>query len=78
LFLIISLGLALVNRTPGGSGVEAAGRELSTEEAGTNWVEEEFNPNLELLPESEFLLEDVLQNYDTLPSDEILEGGAAE
>ena len=29
LFLVISLGLALINRGPGGSGVEAAGRALS-------------------------------------------------
>jgi preprotein translocase subunit SecG len=43
LFLIVSLGLALLNRTPGGSGVEAAGRQLSTEAAGSNWLEEELN-----------------------------------
>ena len=36
LFLIISLGLALVNRTPAGSGVEAAGRAL-TPDTGANW-----------------------------------------
>jgi preprotein translocase subunit SecG len=44
LFLIISLGLALLNRTPGGSGVEAAGRRLSTDAAGNNWLDEELNP----------------------------------
>src|SRR5215469_573902 len=44
LFLIISLGLALLSRTPSGSGVEEEGRRLSTEEAGSNWVEEELNP----------------------------------
>jgi preprotein translocase subunit SecG len=43
LFLVISLGLALLNRTPGGSGVEAAGRELSGEAAGSNWLENELN-----------------------------------
>jgi preprotein translocase subunit SecG len=32
LFLILSLGLALINRNPVGRGVEAAGRELSSEE----------------------------------------------
>ena len=38
LFLVLSLGLALLNRTPGASGVEAAARELVTEEAGdSNW-----------------------------------------
>jgi len=44
LFLIISLGLALLSRTPGGSGVEEAGRALSTEAGSVNWLEEEFNP----------------------------------
>jgi preprotein translocase subunit SecG len=43
LFLIISLGLALLNRTPGGSGVPDAGRELSTEAAGSNWLDEMLN-----------------------------------
>ncbi len=44
IFLIVSLGLALLNRTPGGRGVEAAGRELSTEVSGENWLEEAMNP----------------------------------
>jgi preprotein translocase subunit SecG len=44
LFLIISLGLALLSRTPSGRGVELEGRLLSTEETGTSWVEEELNP----------------------------------
>jgi preprotein translocase subunit SecG len=44
LFLIISLGLALLSRTPGGSGVEEAGRDLSTDVVGPNWVDEELNP----------------------------------
>jgi len=39
LFLIISFGLALVNRTPGGSGVEQAGRELAPE-TRTEWWNE--------------------------------------
>jgi preprotein translocase subunit SecG len=42
LFLIISLGLALINRTPGG-GVEAQGRQLSTSTEGPGWVDEELN-----------------------------------
>jgi len=42
LFLVISLGLALLNRTPGGSGVEAAGRELSGEAAVSNWLDDEL------------------------------------
>ena len=44
LFLIVSLGLALLSRTPGGTGVEAEGRRLSTEATG-NWLEEELNPS---------------------------------
>jgi preprotein translocase subunit SecG len=43
LFLVISLSLALLNRSPGGTGVESAGRELSSEQAGTNWLDEELN-----------------------------------
>ena len=43
LFLIISLGLALLNRTPGGTGVEKAGRELSGEAAASNWLDDELN-----------------------------------
>ena len=46
LFLVISLGLALLNRTPGASGVEAAGAELSGEAATSNWLETELNPQV--------------------------------
>jgi preprotein translocase subunit SecG len=51
LFLIISLGLALLNRTPGGSGVEAAGRELSSEAAASNWLDDELNTQSQFIPE---------------------------
>jgi len=47
LFLVISLGLALLNRTPGASGVEAAGAELSNEAATSNWLETELNPQIQ-------------------------------
>jgi preprotein translocase subunit SecG len=56
LFLVISLGLALLNRTPGGTGVEAAGRELSNEAISTDWLEEELNPRapqVDFAPEEE-------------------------
>jgi preprotein translocase subunit SecG len=43
LFLILSLGLALVNKSSNGSGVEAAGRQLSTQDGGTTWVDEAIN-----------------------------------
>jgi len=52
LFLIISLGLALLNRTPGGRGVEAAGQELSVDAETTNWLEEELGPGINIEPES--------------------------
>ena len=63
LFLIISLGLALLNRTPGGTGVEAAGRELSGDISGANWLEEELNPQ-PLMPESDFIFnfDDFMEN----------------
>ena len=40
LFLVISLGLAIMNRSPAGSGVEAAGRRLAPE-TGTEWFLED-------------------------------------
>ena len=74
LFLIISLGLALLNRTPGGTGVEAAGRELSSEAAVTDWLEEELNPRIEVAPENEIILD----NFGDFSGNEVLETGAAE
>jgi preprotein translocase subunit SecG len=47
LFLVLSLGLALLNRGPGTSGVEAEGRRLGTEASGANWLDEELNPQTE-------------------------------
>ena len=44
MFLVISFGLALLSRTPGGTGVEEEAMRIRTEETGTNWVEEELNP----------------------------------
>ena len=46
LFLILSLGLALINRTPGDKGVEKAGIESNREE-GSNWVDELVSPKVE-------------------------------
>jgi preprotein translocase subunit SecG len=62
LFLIISLGLALLNRTSGGTGVEAAGRELSGEAmTTTNWLDEEINPTLIPQPENEIIVDEGLE-----------------
>jgi preprotein translocase subunit SecG len=41
LFLVLSFGLALINRTPGGSGVEQAARELAPAGSSEWWREEE-------------------------------------
>ena len=43
LFLVISLGLALLNRSPTGAGVEAAGRALAPE-TGSDWFMEDDAP----------------------------------
>ena len=48
LFLVISLGLALVNRSPAGSGVETMGRQLAPQ-TSTNWWQED--PVAETFPE---------------------------
>jgi len=45
LFLIISFGLALVNRSPSGTGVEAAGQSLSSEAGSTWYMEDEAPPS---------------------------------
>jgi preprotein translocase subunit SecG len=37
LFLVLSFGMALLNRTPSDSGVEAAGRRASTEQENIDW-----------------------------------------
>ena len=61
LFLVISLGLAIMNRSPVGSGVEQAGRALRGE-TRTDWfMEDEAPPVFEMEPlaeELEFLIED--------------------
>jgi preprotein translocase subunit SecG len=46
LFLIVSLGLALMSRTPSGAGVEEEGRRLILEEESSSWLEEELNPSI--------------------------------
>jgi preprotein translocase subunit SecG len=44
LFLVLSLGLALLNRTPGATGVEAEGRRLGAEASAGSWLDAELNP----------------------------------
>ena len=54
MFLVISLGLALMHRSPFGSGVEQAGRAAS-HETGSEWFLEDETPPpvLDLEPETE-------------------------
>jgi preprotein translocase subunit SecG len=40
LFLALSFGMALLNRTPGDKGVEAAGRRIDTEQSAEWWLDE--------------------------------------
>ena len=44
LFLIISLGLALLNRSPTGAGVEEAARQLNTGTSSEWWLEDPAVP----------------------------------
>ena len=44
LFLIISLGLALINRSPTGTGVEDAARQLNPETSAEWWLEDPAVP----------------------------------
>jgi preprotein translocase subunit SecG len=57
LFLALSFGMALLNRTPGDKGVEAAGRRIDTEQGADWWLDETAldsdTPVLEALPSAE-------------------------
>ena len=57
LFLVLSLGLALLNRTPGGSGVQSAGRQLSAETETGSWLDETLNSE-DTLPPGQAVPED--------------------
>ncbi|MDR0389576.1 MAG: preprotein translocase subunit SecG [Spirochaetaceae bacterium] len=45
LFFVIALGLALLHRSPGGSGVEASARQQMTPESSTDWFLDEVPEN---------------------------------
>jgi preprotein translocase subunit SecG len=51
IFLVISLGLALLNRTPGGTGVESAGRQLQSDSTNDWWQENGGVENVDPQPE---------------------------
>jgi preprotein translocase subunit SecG len=61
LFLIVSLGLALMNRSPGDSGVIEEGRRQAIETEGRNWLDDELNPAPEFDFEN-FSWDDMLWN----------------
>ena len=46
LFLIVSLGLALINRSPTGAGVEEAARQLNTSSGTDWWLEDPVIPEI--------------------------------
>ena len=52
LFLIISLGLALVHRNPAGAGVEKQGMSLQGE-AGSEWYMQDDSPAIIIEPQEE-------------------------
>jgi len=62
LFLIISLSLAFISRTPAGTGVEEEARRITADESGYNWLEEELNPS----PPS---VNDFIFDFDEIESD---------
>jgi preprotein translocase subunit SecG len=50
LFLVLSFGMALLNRTPSDSGVEAAGRRAGTEQENPDWWQDTTGLNEESTP----------------------------
>ena len=58
LFFIISLGLAILNRTPSVTGVEAAARELADEAVEGNWLDE-LNPDQDFV-DQDFVIEEII------------------
>ena len=52
MFLVVSLGLAIMNRSPMGTGVEAAGRQLVPQD-GTEWFLEDTTTDRDWLQEFE-------------------------
>jgi preprotein translocase subunit SecG len=70
LFLVLCLGLALINRTSGASGVEAAGRQLDATESSDWWQENEA-PEAGV-SEADIFIEDTINTPDAvLPEQEI-------
>jgi preprotein translocase subunit SecG len=67
IFLVLSLGLALINRTPGGSGVEAAGRQL-TPGLSSDWWQEEGAEAPEISPPIEADVEVEAEAPEVFPS----------
>jgi preprotein translocase subunit SecG len=62
LFLIVSLGLALLSRTGSDSGVEIEGSRLNTEQTGSSWLEDELNPRQD---DNNYFIDDNIYTEDT-------------
>jgi len=58
LFLVISLGLALINRSPAGTGVEQAGRQLNPQTSSEWWMEDPVIPESAPYPDFDFIDEE--------------------
>ena len=71
LFLIISLSLAFLSRTPAGSGVEEEARRISTDDYSANWLQEELNPSAPAV--NDFTFDDLLN--DDFYNENILNSG---
>ncbi|MDR3335104.1 MAG: preprotein translocase subunit SecG [Treponema sp.] len=76
-FLILSLGLALINRTPGGTGVESAARQLSSD-VNRNWWQEPEVPGPEPSDAEGAGLESPLTEDVGLPDAEPADDGLSE
>jgi len=63
LFLVISLSLALINRTPTGTGVEEAARQLDPGTTTEWWLEDPIAPETLFFPE-ENPIQDTSSNND--------------
>ena len=61
LFLVLSLGLALLNRSPAGTGVEEAGRQLSPGSTAEWWLEDP------VIPEANFFIPEEIPFQDNIP-----------
>jgi len=70
LFLVFSLALALLNKTPAGTGVEAAGREMSGGVTDSDWLDEELNPGSNVNNENGEFTQEIVFNEELFANNE--------